>query len=362
MLKYVAIIALLAITLAASSELKDDTYYFSWSTGNDVNFASITPDLKLGQIHNFPSTKRSGTTAIAPFRDASNNLNFHIWRTFDIATSKVGVSTFTVDANGAFKNEKMDHITSDRADLLNVFEFGENDQKFKLLFPKSNDVFSAKLNNFGIAPGLKNRLFNNTTNQFLIAQSVTRGGHAVLESVTDGQIAQTTIRRLSSLGRPTGAPIIYTAPQEEFVTYFSGDEEEEEEEEDDIAADNTNIVFLADREFKNLGASNQESRINLRIFDLETGQIFGNPKHITRFAPSPPFTEFFGSVVISQKRDLLLYTLYNPTCNKFTLLGQRLNPLTGARVGKRKLLLGCSDLPPSTDSVGVYGLDITSSD
>ena len=157
-------------------------------------------------------------------------------------------------------------------------------------------------------------------------------------------------------------PIIYTTPQEEFVTYFSGDEEEEEEEEDDIATDNTNIVFLVNREFKNLQQSNQESRINLRIFDLETGQIFGNTKHITRFAPSPRFTEFFGSVVISQKRDVLLYTLYNPTCNKWTLLGQRLNALTGARVGKRKVLLNCSDLPPSTDSVGVYGLDITTPD
>ena len=178
-----------------------------------------------------------------------------------------------------------------------------------------------------------------------------------MQSVTNRQIATNTIRRLSSLGRPTGVPIIYTTPQEEFVTYFSGDEEE-----DDIAAGNTNIVFLVNREFKNLGQSNQESRINLRIFDLETGQILGNPKHITLFAPSPPFTEFFKSVVISRKRDLLLYTLYNPTCNQFTLLGQRLNPRTGARLGKRKLLLGCSDFPPSTDSVGVYGLDITTSD
>ena len=197
MVKYLAVIALLAITLAASSELKEDISYFSWSTGNDVCFASITPDLKLGQIHDFPSTRRTGTTAIAPFSDASHNLNFHIWRTLDLGNSKVGVSTFTVDANGVFKNEKMDHISPDRGDLLNVFEFGENDQKFKLLFPKANDVFSANLNNFGIAPGLKNRLFNNTTNQFLIAESVTRGGHAVMESVTNGQIAETTIRRLN---------------------------------------------------------------------------------------------------------------------------------------------------------------------
>src|SRR5439155_27323258 len=119
---------------------------------------------------------------------------------------------------------------------------------------------------------------------------------------------------------------------------------------------------LVNREYKKLGQSNHESRIHLRIFDPETRQIFGNPKHITRFAPSPPFTEFFRSVVISQKRDLLLYTLYNPTCNTWTLLGQRLNALTGVRVGKHKLLLGCNDLPPSTDSVGVYGLDITTSD
>lgn len=73
----------------------------------------------------------------------------------------------------------------------------------------------------------------------------------------------------------------------------------------------------------------------------------------TTIAGSAPF---FQSEAIDPKARFVLYAGYSSACKKLILKYQRINPLTGRKIGGPKILAGCPDVAAS--STGVYGLNV----
>jgi hypothetical protein len=73
----------------------------------------------------------------------------------------------------------------------------------------------------------------------------------------------------------------------------------------------------------------------------------------TTIAGSAPF---FQSVAMDPKGRFIVYAGFSPACKKLLMKFQRLNPLTGGKIGGPKVLVGCPDV--STSSTGVYGLNV----
>lgn len=85
------------------------------------------------------------------------------------------------------------------------------------------------------------------------------------------------------------------------------------------------------------------------------------PIVISNFAPTLQFgTLVYQVVAIDPKGRFVLYAKFNPGCKKNQLNFQRINPLTGAKIGGPKVLVNCVDVSAST--TGVYGLDVINLD
>jgi hypothetical protein len=60
--------------------------------------------------------------------------------------------------------------------------------------------------------------------------------------------------------------------------------------------------------------------------------------------------------VLAPDSSFVIYNVYAGSCKKEIIVAQRINPLTGAKIGAKKTLLGCNNL--ANILVGFFGIDL----
>lgn len=93
------------------------------------------------------------------------------------------------------------------------------------------------------------------------------------------------------------------------------------------------------------------------IFPLKAAGL-GPPKPIVKVRTGLGSSDFFQSVAIDPQGRFVIYTVFSPSCKKWILKFQRINPVTGKKIGGAKLLAGCPDVSSSPANSGVIGVNV----
>lgn len=357
-------------TITFSTVQASGNYVLSTTNGRkDVGYSKITDtgtQITSSNLISFTSTGNIGTTS--PYLLGSN---MQIHHTFFNGTKVVyGVAVFDFATSQLAQLIPVLPFKLVRFDILKVFGTSAvtptalNTTPARTLYTRTaKDTNSALLNASGIPAGGKKPIFVNPVSDALFGVSIAKDGDFAVQTlgrVQGGiQITEIQTKKVVS-GGGSGAPIKFSVsggfPYSPTISNALGTSAP-----GNAGKSAATFRWIAYRLIRNFGQSTEQSQVQLQQID-DTGNKVGNALPLGNFAAAPPFSVFPGqpeaypSVVLAPDASFVVYTAYAASCKKEIMVAQRINPLTGVKIGPKKTLFGCNKL--ANIPIGFFGIDL----